>query len=110
MRLLVANGGDRLAAVARFADRLDARLAADQQPEPLPREWLVIIPIVAMAILMGVLPNLFLRPIEPAVQRMLSHVEQGSAPARIQARTASPEPRAQSGASRVTSLEPRVAK
>jgi len=49
------------------------------------REWLVIVPIVALAILMGVLPNLFLRPIEPAVQRMLSHVEQGSGPVRIQA-------------------------
>jgi NADH-quinone oxidoreductase subunit M len=49
------------------------------------REWLVIVPIVALAILMGVLPNFFLRPIEPAVQRMLSHIEQGSAPLRIQA-------------------------
>jgi len=49
------------------------------------REWLVILPIVALAILMGVLPNVFLRPIEPAVQRMLSHIEQGSAPVRIQA-------------------------
>jgi NADH-quinone oxidoreductase subunit M len=50
-----------------------------------PREWLVILPIVALAILMGVLPNLFLRPIGPAVQRMLSHIEQGSPPVRIQA-------------------------
>jgi NADH-quinone oxidoreductase subunit M len=49
------------------------------------REWLVIAPIVVIAILMGVLPNFFLRPIEPAVQRMLSHIEQGSAPQRIQA-------------------------
>jgi NADH:ubiquinone oxidoreductase subunit 4 (subunit M) len=40
---------------------------------------------VALAILMGVLPNFFLRPIEPAVQRMLSHIEQGSTPQRIQA-------------------------
>jgi NADH-quinone oxidoreductase subunit M len=51
-----------------------------------PHEWLVIVPIVAVAILMGVLPNLFLRPIEPAVRRMLSHIEQGSAPPNIQAR------------------------
>ena len=50
-----------------------------------PREWLVIVPIVALAILMGVLPNLFLRPIEPAVRKMLSHIEQGSAPVNIQA-------------------------
>jgi NADH-quinone oxidoreductase subunit M len=50
-----------------------------------PREWLVIVPIVALAVLMGVLPNLFLRPIEPAVRRMLSHIEQGSTPPNIQA-------------------------
>jgi NADH-quinone oxidoreductase subunit M len=50
-----------------------------------PREWLVIVPIVALAILMGVVPNLFLDPIQPAVQRMLSHIQQGSAPVRIQA-------------------------
>ena len=66
-----------------------------------PREWLVILPIVALAILMGVWPNLFLRPMEPAVQRMLSHIEQGSAPVRIQARATSHEPR-------VTSHEPRA--
>jgi NADH-quinone oxidoreductase subunit M len=49
------------------------------------REWVVIAPIVVLAILMGVLPNFFLRPIEPAVQRMLSHIEHGSTPQRIQA-------------------------
>ena len=41
-------------------------------------------PIIAVAILMGVLPNLFLRPIEPSVERMLNHYHQG-APSRIQA-------------------------
>jgi NADH-quinone oxidoreductase subunit M len=50
------------------------------------REWFVIVPIIAMAILMGILPNLFLKPIEPSVQRMLNQVRQGSAPARIEAR------------------------
>jgi NADH-quinone oxidoreductase subunit M len=43
------------------------------------REGLVIIPIVAAAILMGVLPNLFLRPIEPSVQRTLSLMQRGVA-------------------------------
>jgi hypothetical protein len=33
---------------------------------------------------MGVLPNLFLRPIEPAVERMLNQYHHG-APSRIQA-------------------------
>jgi NADH-quinone oxidoreductase subunit M len=54
-----------------------------------PREWAVIVPIIAVAILMGVLPNLFLRPIEPSVERILNHYHQG-APARIQA-TARPQ-------------------
>ena len=49
-----------------------------------PREWAVIAPIVALAILMGVLPNLFLRPIEPSVERMLGRVRNG-APVEIQA-------------------------
>src|SRR5207249_4502937 len=49
-----------------------------------PREWLILMPIVAIAVLMGVFPNLFLRPIEPAVNRMLRQVER-QAPSRIQA-------------------------
>jgi NADH-quinone oxidoreductase subunit M len=53
-------------------------------PDLRPREWAVIVPIIAVAILMGVLPNLFLRPIEPSVERMLNHYRQG-APSRIQA-------------------------
>jgi NADH-quinone oxidoreductase subunit M len=59
----------------------NARLA-DLQP----REWAVIVPIIALAVLMGVAPNLFLRPIEPSVARMLNHYYR-SAPARIQADT-----------------------
>ncbi|HUC77337.1 MAG TPA: NADH-quinone oxidoreductase subunit M [Vicinamibacterales bacterium] len=49
-----------------------------------PREWLAIVPIVATAVVMGVFPNVFLRPIEPAVDRMLNQVQRG-APQRIQA-------------------------
>jgi NADH-quinone oxidoreductase subunit M len=41
-------------------------------PDLTPRERLVIVPILAMTILMGVLPNLFLRPMEPSVDRVLS--------------------------------------
>jgi NADH-quinone oxidoreductase subunit M len=47
-------------------------------PDLQPREWLVIAPIVAAAILMGVLPNLFLKPIEPSVLRVLTHMQQAS--------------------------------
>jgi NADH-quinone oxidoreductase subunit M len=60
-----------------------------------PREWLVIVPIIAVAILMGVVPNLFLRPIEPSVERILNQYHQG-APARIQANAISHEPSAMS--------------
>ena len=60
-----------------------------------PREWVVIVPIIAVAILMGVVPNLFLRPIEPSVERMLNQFHHGSA-TRIQATVKpaalSPEP------------------
>ena len=43
------------------------------------REWSVLVPIVAVAVLMGVVPNLFLRPIGPSVERMLNQVRQGAA-------------------------------
>jgi NADH-quinone oxidoreductase subunit M len=59
-----------------------------------PREWLVLVPIIAVAILMGVLPNIFLKPMGPSIERMLNQLQQGSAPARIEAQVTSPEPRA----------------
>ena len=57
-----------------------------------PREWAVLVPIVAATVAMGVLPNLFLRPIEPSVTRMVGQV-QAQAPARIQAGIGSRESR-----------------
>jgi NADH-quinone oxidoreductase subunit M len=53
-------------------------------PDLRPREWALVVPIVAMTILMGVLPNLFLRPMAPAVERMLDLVR-SEAPAEIRA-------------------------
>jgi NADH-quinone oxidoreductase subunit M len=53
-------------------------------PDLSPREWAVLVPIIAMTVVMGVAPNLFLRPIEPAVAKMLNQVQQ-QAPSRIQA-------------------------
>jgi NADH-quinone oxidoreductase subunit M len=52
-------------------------------PDLQPREWAVIVPIVAMTIVMGVVPNLFLAPIAPAVERTLAL--QRPSPTRIQA-------------------------
>ena len=39
-----------------------------------PREWVVIAPICAMAVVMGVVPSIFLRPMEPAVRRTIEQV------------------------------------
>jgi NADH-quinone oxidoreductase subunit M len=47
-----------------------------------PREWVVIAPICATAILMGVLPGLFLTPMEPSVRKTVQHVV-GSAPVNV---------------------------
>ena len=38
------------------------------------REWIVIGPICAMAIFMGVVPGVFLRPMEPAVRKTIQQV------------------------------------
>ena len=39
------------------------------------REWAVIGPLCAMSIVMGVVPNLFLAPMEPAVTRIVQRLE-----------------------------------
>jgi len=41
------------------------------------REWWVIGPIVAMAIFMGVAPSIFLNPMKPAVDRIVSRMAEG---------------------------------
>jgi NADH-quinone oxidoreductase subunit M len=53
-------------------------------PDLRPREWAVLVPIVALIMLMGVLPNLFLRPMAPAVDRLIEQVRSG-APEQIRA-------------------------
>ena len=40
------------------------------------REWAIVGPLVALAIYMGVFPNVFLKPMEPAVNRIVQRVEQ----------------------------------
>jgi NADH-quinone oxidoreductase subunit M len=53
-------------------------------PDLRPREWAQLVPIIVIAVLMGVLPNLFLRPMAPAVERMLDLVR-SEAPSEIRA-------------------------
>ena len=45
------------------------------------REWCVITPVCAVAIFMGVMPGVFLKPMEPAVRRTVEHVVGTGAPA-----------------------------
>jgi hypothetical protein len=44
-------------------------------PDLKPREWASVVPLCAMAIVMGVFPTLFLAPMEPAVQRLVAQVQ-----------------------------------
>jgi NADH-quinone oxidoreductase subunit M len=43
-------------------------------PDLTPREWALVIPTVAMAIFMGVFPNVFLKPMEASVSRSIERV------------------------------------
>jgi NADH-quinone oxidoreductase subunit M len=43
-------------------------------PDLTPREWTMMVPTIAMCIVMGVLPGVFLRPMEPSVKRTIDRV------------------------------------
>jgi hypothetical protein len=40
----------------------------------VPREWALMVPTIAMAVVMGIVPNLFLRPMEPSVKKTIERV------------------------------------
>jgi len=44
-------------------------------PDLLPREWASVIPLCALAIVMGVFPTLFLRPMEASVQALVQRAQ-----------------------------------
>ena len=44
-------------------------------PDLQPREWASVVPLCAMAILMGVLPSIFLAPMEPSVRKVVQRIE-----------------------------------
>jgi NADH-quinone oxidoreductase subunit M len=46
-------------------------------PDLKPREWASVAPLCALAIVMGVFPTIFLKPMEPAVRRMVEQVQSG---------------------------------
>jgi len=55
-------------------------------PDLKPREWALVVPIIAVIVLMGVLPNLFLRPMAPSVERMLTQARRGPVEVRADGR------------------------
>ncbi len=52
-------------------------------PDLRPHEWAGILPLCAAAVVMGVFPTLFLKPMEPAVNRVVQRI-QSSRPIRVE--------------------------
>jgi NADH-quinone oxidoreductase subunit M len=50
-------------------------------PDLRPREWTILVPVVALAVIMGVAPGPFLRPMEPSIDRLVERMN--GAPATI---------------------------
>jgi NADH-quinone oxidoreductase subunit M len=46
-------------------------------PDLVPREWAAAVPLCAMAVVMGVFPTLFLRPMEASVEAIIERVQAG---------------------------------
>jgi NADH-quinone oxidoreductase subunit M len=46
-----------------------------EQPDLRPREWAGVLPLCAVALVMGIFPMLFLRPMEPAVERLVERLQ-----------------------------------
>jgi NADH-quinone oxidoreductase subunit M len=44
-------------------------------PDLLPREWAAVVPLCAVAVVMGVLPTLFLKPMEASVDALVQKVQ-----------------------------------
>jgi NADH-quinone oxidoreductase subunit M len=59
-------------------------------PDLQPREWASVLPLCAMAILMGVLPSIFLAPMEPSVKKMVARVQVAGPVVTAGAQTARP--------------------
>jgi NADH-quinone oxidoreductase subunit M len=47
-------------------------------PDLSPREWVLMVPTVAMCLFMGVFPNVFLKPMEPSIDRLIERVHSRS--------------------------------
>jgi NADH-quinone oxidoreductase subunit M len=52
-------------------------------PDLTPREWAMMVPTIAMCIFMGVFPNVFLRPMEPSVRKVVEMIKGTNTVARL---------------------------
>ncbi len=57
-----------------------------------PREWTILVPIVAMCVLMGVLPSPFLKAMEPSVNRVVERIVNTEPVVVQKQKSVSPEP------------------
>jgi len=64
-------------------------------PDLQPREWASVLPLCAMAILMGIAPTIFTAPMEPAVNKVVERV-QSARPVRVDAHPLTAAPRTES--------------
>jgi NADH-quinone oxidoreductase subunit M len=69
-------------------------------PDLSPREWTILVPTAAMCIFMGVFPNVFLKPMEPSVNKILDRVHGRAGAVADNSRIPDPGPRTPDPASR----------
>jgi NADH:ubiquinone oxidoreductase subunit 4 (subunit M) len=65
-----------------------------------PREWVVIAPICIMAVVMGVVPGVFLQPMEPAVRKNVQSIVGTPVPGHAKVEPPGEVPSATAGAAR----------
>ena len=46
-----------------------------EQPDLRPREWAAVLPLCAMAIVMGIFPSIFLKPMAPTVEQLVQRMQ-----------------------------------
>jgi NADH-quinone oxidoreductase subunit M len=47
-------------------------------PDLTPREWALMVPTIALAIFMGIAPNVFLNPMKPSIDKLIDRVQSGA--------------------------------
>jgi NADH-quinone oxidoreductase subunit M len=70
-------------------------------PDLSGREWALMIPTIAICVLMGVAPGIFLKPMEPSVLRVIDRING------VQHAAAAALPRTEDRGPRIADLDPR---